>query len=206
MQNVFLLAKTTRGALEKLTTYLQLLTRTSVLSWTWRGVWKASAFISFAFHFIPCPVLSIINPEITRSGTVQQRSVHTISFCINPFTWKLNFNWKIGLWRNPQPVSAQLQQCSCYNGKLLMLATVHVVCGICFRFNISIQGHDYVLMLQAGDFMHLTSILCIIDLAVPEQGSNHTILCYSFWINCEQNICINYSYSDCFCYVSLGSN
>jgi len=59
-----------------------------------------------------------------------------------------------------------------------MLAAVHVICGICFGFNISIQDHDYVLMLQAGDFMHLTSILCIIDLAVPGRGSNHMTLLF----------------------------
>lgn len=59
-----------------------------------------------------------------------------------------------------------------------MLAAVHVICGIYFRFNISIQGHDYVLMLQAGDFMHLTSILCVIDLAVPGQRSNRTTLLF----------------------------
>lgn len=153
MQNVFLLTKTPHGALADHTSAIADQDIISVLSWTWRGVWKHHpAVISFASPFTPCTVLSIINPEIICSEAVQQWGVHTISFCINPFTWKLNFNWKIGLWRNPQLVSAQLQQCSCYNGKLLMLTAVHVVCGICFRFNISIQGHDYVLMLQAGDF------------------------------------------------------
>lgn len=147
-----------------------------------------------------------INPEISCSETLQQCNVCTVSFCINPLAWKLNFNWKNSLWRNPQSVSVQLQERNSCSGKLLMLAAVHVIRGIYFRFNISIQGHDYVLMLQAGGFMHLTSILCIIDLAVPGRGSNHMTPCYSFWINSEQNVCINYSYSGCFCYVSLGGN
>lgn len=162
-----------------LTTCLQTPSRIAVSSWTWKGVRKKHhpAFISFLSLF-PCTVLEIINQEISCSETVQQWGACTVLSCINPFTWKLNFNWKIGFWRNPQPVSAQLQQCNSYSGKLLMLVAVHVICGIYFRFNISIRDRDYVLMLQAGVFMHLTSILCIIHLAVPGCGSNRMTLLF----------------------------
>lgn len=61
-----------------------------------------------------------------------------------------------------------------------MLAAARVVCGMCFRLSISIQGHAYVLMLKTGDFMPLASILCIIDFAVPGREHSHVALCYLF--------------------------
>lgn len=51
---------------------------------------------------------------------------------------------------------------------------------MCFRLSISIQGHAYVLMLKTGDFMHLASILCVIDLSVPGREQSRVALCYLF--------------------------